>query len=82
MSDSTLPRKPTMPPGDSGDDIPVEELIRLTREFTRRITNQDRQRLALADAGLLDFGQDGQKRACRHANLPRAAPGMRAPTRR
>ena len=28
------------------DDIPVEELIRITREFTRRITNQDRQRLA------------------------------------
>ncbi len=48
MSDSTLPRKPSTPPGDYGDDIPVEELIRLTREFTRRITNQDRQRLALA----------------------------------
>lgn len=35
------------------DDIPVEELIRMTREFTRRITNQDRQRLAreLRDSG-------------------------------
>jgi hypothetical protein len=31
----------------NGDEIPVEELIRITREFTRRITNQDRQRLAL-----------------------------------
>ena len=30
------------------DEIPVEELIRITRAFTRRITNQDRQRLALA----------------------------------
>lgn len=29
------------------DEIPVEELIRITREFTRRITNQDRQRLGL-----------------------------------
>ncbi|NDJ77083.1 MAG: hypothetical protein GYB65_12580, partial [Chloroflexi bacterium] len=29
------------------DEIPVEELIRLTREFTRRITDQDRQRLAV-----------------------------------
>ncbi len=35
------------------DDIPVEDLIRMTREFTRRITNQDRQRLArdLRDSG-------------------------------
>lgn len=44
MSDSTIPRKP----GEYSDDIPVEELIRVTREFTRRITNQDRQRLALS----------------------------------
>lgn len=29
------------------DDIPVEELIRLTRALTRRITDQDRQRLTL-----------------------------------
>src|SRR5713226_3726467 len=29
------------------DGIPVEELVRLTREFTARITNEDRQRLAL-----------------------------------
>lgn len=37
------------PPASSQDleDIPVDELIRLTREFTRRITNQDRQRLGI-----------------------------------
>lgn len=29
------------------DGIPVEELVRLTREFTARITNEDRQRLTL-----------------------------------
>src|SRR5512135_2214349 len=29
------------------DGIPVEELVRLTREFTARITNEDRQRVAL-----------------------------------
>lgn len=29
------------------DGIPVEELVRLTREFTSRITNEDRQRLTL-----------------------------------
>jgi hypothetical protein len=29
------------------DGIPVEELVRLTREFTARITNEDRQRLQL-----------------------------------
>ncbi len=39
-------RRPARPPSDL-DEIPVEELIRLTREFTRRITNQDRQRLGL-----------------------------------
>lgn len=47
MSDSAEIRKPGPPrPGDF-DEIPVEDLIRLTREFTRRITNQDRQRLGL-----------------------------------
>src|SRR5256885_16602647 len=29
------------------DGIPVEELVRMTRAFTARITNEDRQRLAL-----------------------------------
>ncbi len=29
------------------DGIPVEELVRLTREFTARITNEDRQRLTM-----------------------------------
>ncbi len=29
------------------DEIPVDELIRMTREFTRRITNEDRKRLGL-----------------------------------
>ncbi len=38
--------RPARPSSDL-DEIPVEELIRLTREFTRRITNQDRQRLGL-----------------------------------
>ena len=47
MSDSVYsgPNQPALPP--DYEDIPVEELIRLTREFTRRITNQDRQRLGL-----------------------------------
>jgi hypothetical protein len=47
MSDSAEAR-PSTParPGDF-DEIPVEDLIRITREFTRRITNQDRQRLGL-----------------------------------
>ncbi len=46
MSDSVQPgvHPPALP---DYEDIPVEELIRLTREFTRRITNQDRQRLGL-----------------------------------
>lgn len=34
------------PPSDDYDEIPVEELVRLTRELTQRITNADRQRLA------------------------------------
>ncbi|MBX3080717.1 MAG: hypothetical protein KF716_03725 [Anaerolineae bacterium] len=45
----TIPRRPK-PSGDEPgfvDGIPVEELVRLTREFTARITNEDRQRLAL-----------------------------------
>jgi hypothetical protein len=47
MSDSAEARKTGLPrPGDF-DEVPVEDLIRLTREFTRRITNQDRQRLGL-----------------------------------
>jgi len=29
------------------DGIPVEELVRLTKEFTARITNEDRQRLSM-----------------------------------
>lgn len=38
---------PTQPESSELEEIPVEELIRMTREFTRRITNQDRQRLGL-----------------------------------
>jgi hypothetical protein len=38
------PRPLTDEPGFV-DGIPVEELVRLTREFTARITNEDRQRL-------------------------------------
>jgi hypothetical protein len=40
------PRQTTDQPGYV-DGIPVEELVRLTREFTARITNEDRQRLTL-----------------------------------
>lgn len=42
-------RRDDNPPNRSSEleDIPVEELIRMTREFTRRITNQDRQRLGV-----------------------------------
>src|SRR5579859_3658778 len=29
------------------DGIPVEELVRMTREFTSRIVNEDRQRLTM-----------------------------------
>lgn len=48
MSEKLPARDPSRPgrPGDL-DEIPVDELIRLTREFTRRITNQDRQRLGV-----------------------------------
>lgn len=38
-----LPRRPP-----DLDEMPVEELIRLSRALTRRITDQDRQRLTLA----------------------------------
>src|SRR5688572_4335837 len=45
----TIPRRPKANGDEPGfvDGIPVEELVRLTREFTARITNEDRQRLAL-----------------------------------
>jgi hypothetical protein len=39
------------------EEIPVDELIRITREFTRRITNQDRQRLGL------DLRESGHSRS-------------------
>jgi hypothetical protein len=39
------------------DGIPVEELVRLTREFTARITNEDRQRLAA------DLSESGHQRS-------------------
>lgn len=41
------------------EDIPVDELIRIAREFTRRITNQDRQRLGL------DLRESGHSRSLR-----------------
>jgi hypothetical protein len=44
------------PPQTPLDEIPVEELIRLTRAFTQRITNQDRQRLAV------DLKESGHQR--------------------
>lgn len=45
----TLLRKPKPLSDEPGfvDGIPVEELVRLTREFTARITNEDRRRLAM-----------------------------------
>lgn len=58
MSEST---EDTRLPSPSQDDIPVEELLRLTREFTRRITNQDRQRLAL------DLRASGHQRSLQSA---------------
>jgi hypothetical protein len=39
------------------DEIPVNDLIRITRDFTRRITNQDRQRLGL------DLRESGHSRS-------------------
>ncbi len=52
MTDPAGPPTPGLTSGDL-DEIPVEELIRITREFTRRITNQDRQResLSLRESG-------------------------------
>ncbi|HLY26125.1 MAG TPA: hypothetical protein VKQ72_07285 [Aggregatilineales bacterium] len=62
MTNSSAPPNPLPPADDSQpsapvprqtdepgfvDGIPVEELVRLTREFTARITNEDRQRLQL-----------------------------------
>lgn len=43
----TLPKKPLSDEPGFVDGIPVEELVRLTREFTARITNEDRQRLTV-----------------------------------
>jgi len=45
------------------DEIPVNELIQMTRDFTRRITNQDRQRLGM------DLRESGHSRS-----LPITAP--------
>ncbi|MBN1965823.1 MAG: hypothetical protein JW910_14320 [Anaerolineae bacterium] len=56
MSDNEHPDQPQPAPA-AQDDIPVEELIRITREFTRRITNQDRQRLAV------DLRESGHQRS-------------------
>lgn len=39
------------------EDIPVEELVRITRELTNRITNEDRQRLAA------DLSESGHQRS-------------------
>lgn len=44
-------------PGGELEQIPVDELIAMTREFTRRITNQDRQRLGL------DLRESGHSRS-------------------
>ncbi|MBX3061378.1 MAG: hypothetical protein KF726_00280 [Anaerolineae bacterium] len=46
---ATLPRRPKQLTDEPGfvDGIPVEELVRVTRELTARITNEDRQRLAM-----------------------------------
>jgi hypothetical protein len=53
MSDAS----PTQPESSELEEIPVEDLIRMTREFTRRITNQDRQRLGL------DLRESGHSRS-------------------
>jgi hypothetical protein len=51
LSDSQAQQaaKPPRPSDEPGyvDGIPVEELVRLTREFRARVTNEDRQRLQL-----------------------------------
>ncbi|MCZ7540119.1 MAG: hypothetical protein M5U29_09430 [Anaerolineae bacterium] len=46
MAESPRAGLPRRPP--DLDEMPVEELIRLSRALTRRITDQDRQRLTLA----------------------------------
>lgn len=43
------------------DALPAEQLIRLTRDFIRRVTNEDRQRLAL------ELRESGHQRAIRSA---------------
>ena len=48
---------PDVKPGSEMDEIPVEELIRMTREFTRRINNQDRHRLGV------DLRESGHSRS-------------------
>jgi hypothetical protein len=51
--DKPLPNTPQNQPKPRTDEpgfvdgIPVEDLVRMTREFTARITNEDRQRVAL-----------------------------------
>jgi hypothetical protein len=47
MTDQSKPKPPRPDRPGYVDGIPVEELVRLTREFTSRITNEDRQRLQL-----------------------------------
>ncbi|MBN1565553.1 MAG: hypothetical protein JXA10_17040, partial [Anaerolineae bacterium] len=48
---------PDIKPGAEMDEIPVDELIRMTREFTRRINNQDRRRLGV------DLRESGHSRS-------------------
>lgn len=45
MADHDNQIEPSRRPTDDLEEIPVEELIRIAREVTRRIDNQDRQRL-------------------------------------
>ncbi len=45
MADHNKQLDPSRRPANDLDEIPVEELIRMTRQFTRRIDNQDRKRL-------------------------------------
>lgn len=49
LSDSQAQQAAKRPTDEPGfvDGIPVEELVRLTREFRARVTNEDRQRLQL-----------------------------------
>jgi hypothetical protein len=49
MTDPEQPVKRPYLSRDELEEIPVEDLIRLTREFTRRISNQDRQGLLAED---------------------------------